>query len=302
MAAGLMTWAHTHPLFRPPPVINTKHTTQLDADGVSPGTRRALADGASFFARFEGLLAEADLAGKDVLDLGCSFGGRAVYCTLRGAPKSVVGVDISPRYVSLAAASAPRLSGHDQLHFVSGRGEDLPFRDESFDVILSYDVFEHVQDLKRVLVECYRVLRPGGTLFALFPPYYGPRAHHLDFITSLPFLHHVFPPRVLVEAANIVLAGRPEIRRPPMRPPRTYPDRTTLPSLNGTTERRFRAMLQQTSFERVRVDLLPFGWTRSGLTRRSVAGLCRILLSLPWPFTRDVFVSSIRCCLIKTRA
>jgi len=45
----------------------------------------------------------------------------------------------------------------------------LSFMDESFDLVLSNDVFEHIPDLDKALAECCRVLRPNGFLIATFP-------------------------------------------------------------------------------------------------------------------------------------
>lgn len=55
------------------------------------------------------------------------------------------------------------------------RHEDLchlTFQDAQFDVVLSFDVLEHVADLDAALRECYRVLRPGGTLLFTAPTQY----------------------------------------------------------------------------------------------------------------------------------
>jgi SAM-dependent methyltransferase len=288
--------------FGPPPVLNTRPNVEPKADGVSPATRRELADGASFFDRFEGTFRVGDLAGKDVLDLGSGYGGRAIYCMLSGGPRSVVGLEIASKKVDFARASAEKLCPRSGLSFALGWGEELPFEGEQFDAILSYDVFEHVADLPRVLRECHRVLRPGGRVYAIFPPYYGPRAHHLDFITTLPFLHHLFAAEVLVRAANEIGRERPQIGRPPLQPPRERDGRKTLPSLNGTTEREFRAIVAGLPFEVEQLSLLPFGWGPGGRARAAVRGACGAALRLPLPFTRDVFVTSIRCVLRKPGA
>jgi SAM-dependent methyltransferase len=273
----------------------------MPPDGeVSVATRREFEDGPGFFRRFEGRFVARDLEGKEVLDLGCGHGGRTAHYLIAGNPKLIVGLEISHERVHVAAHSARQLCDDDRMSFVAGYGESLPFADCSADIVLSYDVFEHVRDLPAVLSECHRVLRPGGRLYALFPPYYGPRAHHLDFVTTLPFLHHVFPPGVLVEAANSVLEERPWLRDEPLpAPARSYQGREALPRLNGTTERDFLRIISGLGFKQVEIRLLPFAWEPGGRAKAAVRLFCRAMLGLPWPFTRDVFASTIRCVLEK---
>ena len=268
---------------------------------VSIAAQRAFDDGHSFFERFEGTIsAEEDLEGKDLLDIGSGCGGRTAYYALHGNAKSTVGLDISPLRSSVAKQAASKLCNGSKVFFAVGFAERLPFRAESFDVVLSYDVFEHVQDLRCTLEECHRVLKPGGRLFALFPPYYGPRAHHLDFITTLPFLHHVFSPSALVKAANEILEEKPWLRDSPLPSPgRSYLGREVLPRLNGTTERDFHRILATLPFEVGNITLVPFAGGSGAAPKRITNLLCKSMLRLPLPFTRDVFIGAIRCVLQK---
>jgi SAM-dependent methyltransferase len=55
----------------------------------------------------------------------------------------------------------------DQI--ICAAGEDLPFPDNCFDLILSHEVIEHVQDDEKVVVEIVRTLRPGGRLVLFCP-------------------------------------------------------------------------------------------------------------------------------------
>jgi SAM-dependent methyltransferase len=52
---------------------------------------------------------------------------------------------------------------------VCGRGEELPFPDHTFDLILSHEVLEHVQDDRLAAREIVRTLRPGGRLVLFVP-------------------------------------------------------------------------------------------------------------------------------------
>jgi SAM-dependent methyltransferase len=294
IAAGVLEMGMRHPAFGPPPVVYKPSYVGLSEGGVAAATRHEFEDGPAFFDRFEGLVTLADLEGRDVFDLGSGYGGRTLYYAANGRTRWAVGLEIDERMARASLDAAPHLAPGAHVSFVCGVGERLPFADDRFDFVFTYDVFEHVRDLGAVLGECRRVLRPGGRVLALFPPYYGPRAHHLDFITTLPFLHHVFSTDVLVEASNRVVARHPELERTPFAPPAPG---GPLPTLNGTTERRFRRLVAESGLEVDDLTLLAFAWGPGGRARRAVHALCRSLAALPWPFTRDVFVGSIRCVL-----
>jgi SAM-dependent methyltransferase len=89
-----------------------------------------------------------------VLDLGCGAGMLAL---LKRKGVTLTGVDLSPE-----CALAARRNGYD----LTGASEltRLPFRDDSFDYVVSLDVIGHVEfkDKDAVLAEVARVLRPGG--------------------------------------------------------------------------------------------------------------------------------------------
>jgi SAM-dependent methyltransferase len=299
LALALMRWGSRSSRFGHRECYTSSFVRALE-DGVSVATHREFDDGTAFFDAFEGIASIRDLANKDVLDLGCGHGGRSAYYATQVRSRSIVGLAISFDRVSVANESAHKLSTKPGLFFLGAFGERLPFVDASFDAILSYDVFEHVSDLRLVLRECHRVLRPGGRLYALFPPYYGPRAHHLDFVTTLPFLHYFFSPAVLVAAANQVLRENPGLRDAPLpAPSRSYLGREVLARLNGTTLRDFRELIAHLPFIVEHVSLLPFARGSGGVVKRVVRAFCRAMLQSSWPFRRDPFVSSIRCVLTK---
>ncbi|MGQ0553441.1 MAG: class I SAM-dependent methyltransferase [Planctomycetota bacterium] len=100
-----------------------------------------------------------EVAGKEVLDLGCGvgyFGGQAL---VRGA-RRVTGLDFSAVALELCRGQQPRMG------LLRGDATRLPFPDARFDVVLLNDIVEHLaEDLGRQMVaEVYRVLRPGGVL------------------------------------------------------------------------------------------------------------------------------------------
>ena len=99
-----------------------------------------------------------DLAGQQLLEIGCGGGLMAEEYARRGA--SVTAVDRSAASIAVAAQHA-RSSGL-KIAYTPSVGERLPFSDGSFDAVLSADTLEHVDDVNLVVSEAARVLRPGG--------------------------------------------------------------------------------------------------------------------------------------------
>jgi SAM-dependent methyltransferase len=301
IAVAVMRWGSTHRRFRSQDCYTDAFARPREGN-IGIATQREFEDGDGFFRSFGGGFKLQDIAGKNVLDLGCGHGGRMAYYVVHGNPASISGIEISISRVRIAARSVRGITEGPRIHFAVGTGESIPFQTDSFDIIISYDVFEHVQDLPRVLLECCRVLRPGGRLYALFPPYYGPRAHHLDFVTTLPFLHYIFSPDTLATAANRILEENPGLRDEPLPVPSpSYLGRQVLPRLSGTTVKDFGRILKQTPFEQVSIELVPFASSPGGLTKRLVRSFCGAMLRIPWPFPQDVFVGTIRCILEKQK-
>ena len=138
---------------------------------------------------------------RDILDLGCGFGGRPVRMAELGA-SSVAGVEVSPQMVEHARRFAAKRRA--EIDFVVGTGEQLPFAASTFDLICMNDVMEHVVDPGRVLAECHRVLRPGGRVALAFPPYYDITggSHLHGYATRFPGLNLLLPTRTLKAAAR----------------------------------------------------------------------------------------------------
>jgi SAM-dependent methyltransferase len=96
-----------------------------------------------------------------VLDLGCGMGGMLGMLAGHG---DEFGMDISPEALSWCR-------GRGFQRVLLGKGDRLPFADSSLDVITAFDTIEHIPDEARALLECRRVLVPGGRLFVSVPAY-----------------------------------------------------------------------------------------------------------------------------------
>ena len=102
-------------------------------------------------------------AGKEVLDAACGAGyGSAL---LASRARRVVGVDVSDEAVAYARA---RYSA-ENVEFATADVTALPFPDAAFDVVVSFETVEHVEDPNAFLAEVARVLRPDGVLVVSTP-------------------------------------------------------------------------------------------------------------------------------------
>lgn len=109
------------------------------------------------FSRF---IPFAELSGKDVLEVGCGSGFAVQLFAEAGARVSAV--DLTDWAVTTTRA---RLDAFGlQADVMRADGEDLPFADESFDLVFSWGVIHHSSDMEAALCELIRVCRPGGRL------------------------------------------------------------------------------------------------------------------------------------------
>jgi ubiquinone/menaquinone biosynthesis C-methylase UbiE len=106
------------------------------------------------------------------LEIGAGTGYFVLNLLQLGILEEATATDISPGMLEALDRSAERL-GLD-VRTVRSEAEELPFPDESFDLVFGHAVLHHVPDLERAFAECERVLRPGGSLaFCGEPSRYG---------------------------------------------------------------------------------------------------------------------------------
>jgi SAM-dependent methyltransferase len=195
-----------------------------------------------------------------VLDLGCGYGGRTIgYATLYQAAR-VVGVEVYPHVVERCQEFADSLSAHN-VKFLLSTQDRLPVDDGTFDIVVSYDVMEHVEDPAKMLSEVYRALRPGGRFLLVFTPYWGALSHHLGFVTKIPGVHWFFDARTLVDAANRFLlteAGKRLGTKPIGTARQSFDNRRLCPpGINGMTTREFLSLLENEDFEVAELHATP---------------------------------------------
>jgi SAM-dependent methyltransferase len=107
------------------------------------------------------LAAAGDLARGRILDNGCGVGE---YLNRLAAPANAShGVEVEAERALEAARRAPRAA------VLRAQGESLPYASSVFDLVLSHEVLEHVDDDRAAAAEILRVLRPGGRLVLFVP-------------------------------------------------------------------------------------------------------------------------------------
>ena len=125
---------------------------------LSDKPAKSLRDFVRFLRKERGL----ELSNLNILDLGCGNGKNSLYIAEQGIGNSITGIDISETAIKYAQEL---VSGGK---FIKGSiGEEFPFPDASFDIILDITSSNSLNESERIiyLSECKRVLKPGGYLF-----------------------------------------------------------------------------------------------------------------------------------------
>ena len=116
--------------------------------------------------------------GSSVLDLGCGEGRHSIGQSRLPEACTVLGFDLCLDDINKAKSKAREhlelcqeysLDPGPVPYWVNGNGLQLPFADNSFDLVICSEVLEHIPDYQGLLKELQRVLKPGGQ-FALSVP------------------------------------------------------------------------------------------------------------------------------------
>ncbi len=206
------------------------------------------------------LLGDSPLLRGRILDVGCGDGITDLGIALRWRPQELVGIDPFRGYERLgevlAGTALPAHVVPDNLRFLPASANDIPFEDDSFDVVLSWGSLEHiVGGYAQALGEIRRVLRPGGLLMAHPGLFYSDVGNHLGefrFAREEPYVHLKRPREWLRER---ILATEPDRmdRSGDVATPAQYWQWFT--ELNPITVDRFERELRELDFEPWRVAL-----------------------------------------------
>ena len=127
--------------------------------------------------------------GDRVLDLSCGAGWatRLLAEAVAGGPGMAAGLDISEEMIARARERSREL---ENVLFAIGAADEIPWRDEYFDQVLSIESFYYYPDQEAVLRELHRVLVPGGLVFILIN-LYKENPHSLGLVKQLKVPVHV---------------------------------------------------------------------------------------------------------------
>ena len=142
-----------------------------------------------------------------VLDMGCGNGG--ILADLVGYGHDLYGYDLARTDIDHDDGRRERLlpafgSTYDDHIKVTDSERDIPFPDNTFDVIYANQVFEHIRFLDRMLAECARVLKPGGALLIAFPLATSAIEEHL----RVPLAHWLPPGKLRIGYLRLLCALR----------------------------------------------------------------------------------------------
>ena len=100
---------------------------------------------------------------QHILDVGCGIGGSSLYLAQKFNARAT-GITLSPFQANRAKQRSQAMGLSQQAEFLVADAQNMPFADNSFDLVWALESGEHMPDKVKFMQECYRVLQPGGKL------------------------------------------------------------------------------------------------------------------------------------------
>jgi SAM-dependent methyltransferase len=241
-------------------------------------------------SQFTRHFAPAEVQGRRVIDFGCGS-GRLGRIALDLGAVSVVGVDLSEKNLTRARDAVAAAGLGERISFVLGRPDALPLDSASADVLLCFDVMEHVLDYRAIIRDWHRVLVPGGKVLIWWSLWMHPYGHHCYPLVNVPWAHLVLSDAALLRVCARTyelpeyhgsfwhLDGNGNKKANP------YVDDDTLDDyLNKLTTWKFERVCRRAGFEIARREIVPFSGSRAKTLKKVLTAI---------PFLSDAFCGSV---------
>jgi len=125
---------------------------------------------------------------EKVLDIGS---GKGILCVaFSDSAKEVIGLEPDKDAKEIAKFTKEYF-GKNNIKFIDGIAQKMPFKNETFDLITSTSTLEHINGTRDVIKEIYRVLKPGGYFYLNTPNYLWFREPHY-MLPMLPLMPKIF--------------------------------------------------------------------------------------------------------------
>jgi len=132
------------------------------------------------------------ISNAKVLVVGCNTGKDCMSFIKLGAPK-VYGLDVVPNVGSDFQ--------HSDIEYYQNSVEDMPFADNTFDLVFCFATMEHVPNIKSGFEEMARVTSKGGHVYSIAAPLWNsPYGHHKpDLFDGYPWVHLLYSKQEIID-------------------------------------------------------------------------------------------------------
>lgn len=138
----------------------TRDENQFEGERLDSKSRLSKNNLLEHLARYNLVKGERD---SNVLDIGCGTGHGSNL--LARHFKNIYGIDISSDAIEYAKKNWQR----ENITFIVGSGTKIQFDDNTFDITVAFEVFEHIKDWKKFLSELKRVTKRNGKIYISTP-------------------------------------------------------------------------------------------------------------------------------------
>ena len=228
------------------------------------------------------------------MELGCSTGYLLASFLQRDRFRAI-GVDIDELCLRRGRATYG-----DQIEFVASTDVSVPLPDNSVDLIYCIDTVEHLMRPREILLDCFRILRPGGRFLVHWHSWLGPYGSHLEDIIPFPWPHVLFSMDTLLDVAADIYDSPSYVpacywydAESGIQRPNPYRDHQRWANfLNKMTIRDFRRLLQTLPYNTLQFRRRGFGG-KSYKGAKLLHGLAKV------PMLDEFFLKAVICVMEK---